>query len=706
MNRILFLSTLLLIPFSLFAQGWTPQSSGWIYQLSSVDFIDANVGWATGFRNFPLNSVVLHTTDGGETWTFQLSDYPLALVSVKFVDLNTGWVVGGAGTILHTTNGGESWSEQTSGTTWGLVSADFVDANTGWVVGDRENILHTTDGGATWTFQRDICCQSIVSVDFINAYEGFATGSNQILRTTDGGMTWVNTYNQGDDLYSVHLTDAFVGTAVGFDGSLYQAIIYRTTDGGLNWTLQPSPSDAMWFADVAFADPNRGWAVGHDGAIVSTTNGGIDWLEQESNVERLESVDFVDANTGWTVGWSGAILHTTTGGTGIQPPAAPTLNSPADGSIVSIDPLLRWNTEAGAQWYTLQVSRSAYFVSIVLNQTNIASTEYQFGNLEEGVYYWRVSMTDSTGTSGWSGPWSFTAASVPLQVTLVAPGDGALVTSDSAVLTWHETFPEVDRYWLEGDTDSLFATPFIDSLLTDTTYLFTPLPHNNTFWWKVKAHNSFGWGLFSEARSFLVYQEIPAAPVLLDPPNSATGISTNPTLSWNPSVGAESYALQVSDAPDFSYLVLDESQIDSTSYFTSDLQNATTYYWRVSATNDLGTSNWSDEWSFTTLLTGVETDNQLPAEFTLGQNFPNPFNPTTVIRYGLPERSYVKLELFDILGRQITGLIDEEQEAGYYNVKLEQSLLTSGIYFYRLEAHSVDGEVGSFVQTRKMVVLK
>jgi hypothetical protein len=94
-----------------------------------------------------------------------------------------------------------------------------------------------------------------------------------------------------------------------------------------------------------------------------------------------------------------------------------------------------------------------------------------------------------------------------------------------------------------------------------------------------------------------------------------------------------------------------------------------------------------------------ETENGLPDAFTLSQNYPNPFNPTTTIIYGLRERTNVELKLFDVLGCEIEIFVSGEQDAGYYEIEFNASILASGIYFYRLQA-------GSFVETKKMILMK
>jgi hypothetical protein len=89
----------------------------------------------------------------------------------------------------------------------------------------------------------------------------------------------------------------------------------------------------------------------------------------------------------------------------------------------------------------------------------------------------------------------------------------------------------------------------------------------------------------------------------------------------------------------------------------------------------------------------------LPTGFSLGPNYPNPFNPSTTIRYGLPNKSRVTLTVLNTLGQQVTSLVNREVDAGYHEVKFDGHGLSSGVYFYRILA-------GDFVQTRKFVLLK
>jgi hypothetical protein len=98
------------------------------------------------------------------------------------------------------------------------------------------------------------------------------------------------------------------------------------------------------------------------------------------------------------------------------------------------------------------------------------------------------------------------------------------------------------------------------------------------------------------------------------------------------------------------------------------------------------------------VLTGV-TEHQMPTEFALEQNFPNPFNPTTVIRYSLPTTARVSLKIYTLLGEEVMTLVDEHQDAGVKAVTLNASGLPSGVYLYRLDA-------GDLRSTKRLVLLK
>ena len=95
----------------------------------------------------------------------------------------------------------------------------------------------------------------------------------------------------------------------------------------------------------------------------------------------------------------------------------------------------------------------------------------------------------------------------------------------------------------------------------------------------------------------------------------------------------------------------------------------------------------------------------VPSEFQLSQNYPNPFNPSTVIRYSIPYTSKVVLKIYNSLGQEVMTLKNETNTAGIYEVQFKSSNLSSGVYFYQLNAQSVDGNK-SFTSTKKMILMK
>ncbi|AFN73761.1 peptidase S8 and S53 subtilisin kexin sedolisin [Melioribacter roseus P3M-2] len=98
------------------------------------------------------------------------------------------------------------------------------------------------------------------------------------------------------------------------------------------------------------------------------------------------------------------------------------------------------------------------------------------------------------------------------------------------------------------------------------------------------------------------------------------------------------------------------------------------------------------------VVTGVEEEG-IPKEFKLLQNFPNPFNPTTVIKYGLPKEAHVRLTVYNVLGQEVMTLVNENQSAGYHRVSFDANELNAGIYIYKLEA-------GDYVSIKKMIYMK
>ncbi|MGH2569441.1 MAG: T9SS type A sorting domain-containing protein, partial [Bacteroidota bacterium] len=187
------------------------------------------------------------------------------------------------------------------------------------------------------------------------------------------------------------------------------------------------------------------------------------------------------------------------------------------------------------------------------------------------------------------------------------------------------------------------------------------------------------------------------APVLVSPPNESLNQPTTLTLNWNPVQGAASYRLRLSTRLDFTTVELDDSTITGTARQVGPLQTKTTYYWRVKSQSALETSPFSEIRSFTTLT-------PIPTAYSLKQNFPNPFNAGTIIQYDLPVSGRVELVVFDILGKKVAVLVDQEQAAGSYEIQWNGTSsggerLATGVYAYRLGSND-------YRSVNKLMILK
>jgi endo-1,4-beta-xylanase len=194
------------------------------------------------------------------------------------------------------------------------------------------------------------------------------------------------------------------------------------------------------------------------------------------------------------------------------------------------------------------------------------------------------------------------------------------------------------------------------------------------------------------------YLASPFAPVLLSPVGT-TNEPLNPILIWHPSDSATTYNAQISVNSSFSSTILDTTVTD-TLLQLSLLKEGTEYFWRVSASNDKGTSLYSTVASFTTEQpTDVTKSGGIPADFALAQNYPNPFNPTTQIKYSVPEKDYVSLKVYSLVGQEVATLFNGVRQPGNYVATFDGTGLASGVYLYRLVARD-------FVETRKLLLLR
>ncbi|MBM2845272.1 MAG: pyrrolo-quinoline quinone [Bacteroidetes bacterium] len=456
-------------------------------------------------------------------------------------------------------------------------------------------------------------------------------------------------------------------------------------------------------------------------------------------------------------------------------PAPPVLATPANGATgVVTNPTLTWNASTGATSYHLQVSTDPGFATTVVDQSNITTTSSAVGGLAGNtLFYWRVSASNSGGTSAYSTGFSFTTTAPPPPPpapVLATPANGATGVATNATLTWNAS-TGATSYHLQVSTDPGFATTLVDqSNITTTSSTVTGLATNTLCYWRVSATNGGGTSAYSTAWSFttelfpygaVLYGQycaschgplatstkhnrtaaqiqaaidanrggvmgspelraltptqveaiaaalVTALPIQL---GSFTGGVVSPNavrLEWVTLSEVNNYGFEIqkSDTTQQRYQTIPNSFIPGHgttnepqhySFIDSTVTSGVWYY-RLKQIDLDGTIHYCDGVRVN-VLTGVK-EKETPTVFSLSQNYPNPWNPSTTIHYGLHQTSYVMLTVYNTLGQQVAQLVNEQQQAGYHDVVFRGDELASGVYFYRLYA-------GEFVQTKKLLLLK
>ncbi len=243
LNTIFFIS--IFFPALLYAQ----QSQRFYEPLFSVNFPTESDGWACGRWG-----CILHTADGGKTWTRQKSGTDYTLTSIVFVDPNNGWAVGDGGTILHTGDGGKTWEKQESPVPFYLMKVYFSTPLKGWIVTERTHILYTDDGGKKWSVQFKDQDFILKSLSFCDSLHGWAVGEyGYIYKTKNGGTTW----QKQAGFFKLSASSGEI-------------------EGG------------TFLFDVVALNPETAWAVGIDGYVIKTTDGGKTWTEVATGAPKIQ----------------------------------------------------------------------------------------------------------------------------------------------------------------------------------------------------------------------------------------------------------------------------------------------------------------------------------------------------------------------------------------------------------------------------------
>jgi photosystem II stability/assembly factor-like uncharacterized protein len=664
---------------------WTGSNSSTYVNLHGVSCPDSSTGIAVGD-----GGTIILSTNGGASWIVQSSNasYQLRGVSARGM---TAVAVGGSGTILRSTDNGATWTTQMSGTSSALMAVVLTDELHGIAVGQHGVILRTTDAGVTWQPQVSQTSFDLYGVSFPDPLTGIAVGPGSgpygggvIVRTNDGGKTWtLLTSVTQDQLQGVSFTDFNTGTAVGYTD------IVRTTDAGLTWRLQERPT-SKWLHNVSFVNTNLGLAVGDSGAIIRTTNGGTVWTVQQSPTQSdLYGISFIDSNTATVVGWNSttgrnhAIVHTTNGGTtwilqqcpGLSEFAALYSVSFSDamtGIAVGVDTsgLIIKTTNGGATW-NVQAKipgKSLSGAKLINGATGtVVGSHGTILRTTDGGQHWKFQdcpvVTDL-----------FSVDFIDRWHGTIAGGFGTILRTDDGGDHW-ESQTTLATWDLRGVslTDKLTGT-----VVGGTGTIFRT--------------TDGGGGTVDTT----------------DPPPPASGetgvLSASATALPANGVSTSIITLHATDA--FGHAVTTGGAPVSLVPFpsTAKLSGATdhgdgTYTWVLTAGSSPDTVTMTGTINGNAIPGAVKVAFTNPTDFFLEQNFPNPFNTSTVIVYGLPQDQHVTVSVYNVLGQRVAVLTDADVKAGHHSLTFDGSGFASGLYIYRLQT-------AAFTKTFKMQLLK
>lgn len=580
------------------------------------------------------------------TWILQNDPGIGGLYGISFINSQTGWISGNS-KVIKTTNGGNNW-ELTSSPLYSQLNVFFINENVGWAGSYYGPLLKTTNGGISWNSLNLITYGSKMNdIFFINENTGWTTlysyyYGGYIFKTTDMGESWFEQLSLLNVNFSaVQFIDQNTGWICGLLGK-----IYKTTNAGTDWFLQYSNTTSV-INDIFFINVNTGWAVGN--AIRKTTDGGNSWLIQNSGITATYNrCRFKDSNNGWLVGYNGIILRTTNGG-------------------------IDWQLENSG---TTQILRDIIFTG--------NDTGFVIGGYSNGVL---LKTTDD----GYNPP---AEPNSPTDLEAVAD------SSKRINLSWTDNSNNEEGFKIERSSDGGINWNLLYTGVQNTTsYPDTGLIPYSVYFYRLYAFNSSGNSGYSNiswdtAKS---YKSCDNIFILITKTNELKNANIINQGQANALIVKLNAACEQSSRGQYNAAINQMgafiNQVNA--FISAEVLTQVQGEPLINIANDIiyllqgGTSPLK-------LQVNVS---EIPSAFVLYNNYPNPFNPVTKIKFDIPKASFVKLIVYDITGKEISVLVDEELNAGRYNYDWSGINLPSGVYFYKLITESFSG-------TKKLILLK
>lgn len=586
---------------------WTTRSPPQPSTLSAVTWT------GTDFVAVSTNSYVISSSDG-ITWTERSTQTGNSLYAVTSTTFGSAGLIGAGvngngGPMIRTSTGtGGAWTNRpVSGSGSGVLYGVVANGTTAVAVG-AGGAIFTSPTGTAW-----IAATSGVTTALFGAtWTGdvfVAVGAGGTVLSSPDGTAWTpHGSGVNNALNAVHWDGAQL-IAVGAGGTILTSSPDATPPTPA--PLTPSAGETNVPVNARFSWSASGGATSYTLQVASSSGFSDPLLDTTlTGTSLLHGPLATGTQYFWRVrangssgssGWSDPSSFATTSGAS----AAPVLALPADAAVdVPLSTTLSWNAYPGATSYQVQVSASPDFGALLVNDS-LTGTSRILGALSSSTtYHWRVYARLPSGVTDWSAPRQFTTTSPPPPTpVLVSPANGATAVPLSTTLTWNAS-AGASAYRVQVATASDFSVIFRDSIVTGATSMaLTGLSVNGVYYWRVRAQNAAGNSAFSAGRNFTTATSAPAVPTPSIPAAGALDVSVYTSLAWLPAEGALTYRLQLSTSPDFSTTLVDDATLTGTSFTpAAPLAQATTYYWRLSATNPVGTSAFSATRSFTTGL--------------------------------------------------------------------------------------------------------
>ncbi len=669
-------------------------------------FITQQTGFVLGSAG-----TILKTTDGGFSWKRIECGLSSLLSEMLFITEEKGWAGGSEGVLMKTTDGGNTWEKVETGTLMLIQDIFFLTEEIGWFSCDNGFLKKTTDGGETWFRQTPDTISTLLSIQFLTENTGLIVTRKGVLKTTDGGETWVTKLAISEGYFKcLRFPQINKGYAAGDIGYGY-GLVWKTTDAGETWTKTNFGGDVIGIDDMVFADSLRGWYVGMDywfkTQMSRTLNGGDTW--QGMNVvslhgSHINSIDFINSTKGWAVGSGGDIFRCDDGTSAwvLQDDGLSRSFSGVDfiddstgwiaGGSAEINKIMK-STDGGKSWTGQPIESGNNLLSIFALDENYTWVSGENGTIyftPDGGNQWMGQVTGTTydlrdirflsGNSGWA-----------------VGGD-----EDNGIIL-HTT--DTGMSWIEQDCDTaknLNSISFVSNLAgwaagDNGDILKTT---NGGEEWTLRS-------LGSKDDIITIEFFTPAAGFALADDKlfkTADGGDSWTELNNIPAHNGFSAMDFISETGGW---ILDKNGII---YNTTD--GGITWQQEETEITGLSSMHFSESgngWivgedgavlsNIPQTVVAVEEEKMIIGGYSLSQNYPNPFNPATKIKYSIPAGQKVELKIFDLLGREITTLVNEYKSAGHYETEFNGEYLSSGVYLYRLTT-------GDYSETKKMLLIK